>query len=562
MNEAAKAKRGWLYGPGTDLVLGCGLGSMAVMALQAGVGQNALAGWVPGALIILVFAVPHYGATLIRVYEDPSDRARYRVFSLWLTLVVAAAFVASLHLHLLGSLLLTIYLTWSPWHYSGQNYGVALMLAARGGVNIDPRSKRWVHLSFVTSFALTVFAIHSGQPEGSYAPVSYGGTVFRLIPVGVPHAVTSVCIVAVGAVYLLVTGLAVRGLARPAGLRAAAPALVLLATQALWFAVPVPIRHWELAGPDSVLRHVYTPYGFLWIAGAHALQYLWITTYYATESSPAVAAQPVAWRRRLLFLGKCALMGYAVWTLPALAFAPGLLGPLPHESGMAVMVAAMVNVHHFILDGAVWKLRDGRVARVLLRAAPSAGDSPEPVGPPRTPWLRHALQVAGAGCVLYGAFLFWADDLGFSRAMSRGDVAGAGQAVERLAWLGRDGPGRRTELGRRLAREGDVDGARGQFERSLALAPTARGYQSLGLLEEQQGAWQRAANAYDSALSIGPEDASLLFRAGRAWLESGDPERAVPLLERAGHLAQDDRRIRPLLAQARRRADASSGTDR
>ena len=561
MSDQGSDSRTWLFGPGTDLVLGCGIGSIAMLALQAGVGQRALAAWVPGALLILVFSLPHYGATLVRVYEDPADRRKYRVFATGATALLVAAFVGSLYGHAFGSLLLTVYLTWSPWHYSGQNYGIALMLAGRRGDPIGARTKRFVYASFVTSYLLTFFAIHSAQPTESYAPVAYAGTVYELLAIGLPHDWVGVAIAAVGAVYLVTSALAVRGLVVAGGLRGAMPSLVLMLTQALWFVLPVPVRHWGLAGADSIFHSVYTAYGFLWIAGYHALQYLWITTYYATESGAEAGQRAGAWRRRAVFLGKAALMGYAVWTVPALLFAPGLLGALPYDAGLALMVAAVVNLHHFILDGAVWKLRDGRVARILLAQRPTPDADPRPLeeaAPPRTPWLRRGLQVIGAACVLYGGFTFWGGDFGFGKALSRGDVTTARSAIERLTWLGRDSAAMRTELGRRLAREGDRRGARQELERSLALNPTSRGYQSLGLLHEQAGEWGLAATAYDSALAIGEEDATTLFRAGRAWLESGDAGRAVPLLERAEALAPDQKLVSLQLARARREAKQES----
>jgi hypothetical protein len=529
---------------------------MAVMLLQAGVAEATLARFAPGALLVLLFSLPHYGATLVRVYEDPTDRHKYRVFAVGATVLIVAAFVGSLYGHLFGSLLLTVYLTWSPWHYTGQNYGIALMLAARRGVRVSPRTKRFVYASFISSYLLTFLAVHSARTEGSYAPVSYEGTVYELLPIGIPLAWMGVAIAAVGTAYLIATSAAIAGLVRSGGLRAASPALVLMATQAMWFSVPVPVRHFELASETSVFRSIYTAYGFLWIAGYHAVQYLWITTYYGTQSEAAVRAQPSALRRRATFLAKATLAGYAVWTVPALLFAPGALGRLPYDSGLALMVAAVVNLHHFILDGAVWKLRDGRVARVLLRADPGRDAvAPAPGIPAGRPWLRRTLQGVGAACVLYGVFTFYGGDFGFSESLSRGDVASARRAIDSLAWLGRDGPARHTELGRRLAREGDFEGARRALERSLELTPTARGYESLGLLHEQGRQWQLAATAYDSALALEPEDASTLFRAGRAWLESGRPERAVPLLERAAGLAPDEKLISLQLSRARREID-------
>jgi len=555
MNDPGPDRRAWLFGSGPDLILGCGLGSIAIMVVQMAVGEADLVRWVPGGLLILLFSLPHYGATLLRVYEDPADRQKYRAVSVVATLAVFAAFVVSLYGPLFGSMLLTLYLTWSPWHYTGQNYGISLMLAGRRGVALSATTKQWVHASFITSYLLTFFAIHSAQPDGSYAPVSYGDSVFELLPLGIPHAWVGVAIMLVGAAYVVATVVGVVGLLRGSRLGAVLPTLILMVTQALWFTLPVPIRHWELAGEASIFRSVYTSYGFLWIAAYHAIQYLWITTYFGTESEKAVREQASAPRRRLLFLGKATLMGYAVWTLPALVFAPGALGRLPHESGLALMVAAAVNLHHFILDGAVWKLRDGRVARVLLRPSATREPRPEPeIGRSGVPWLRRSLQGLGAASVAYGAFAFWAGDFGFADAMAEGNLAKSKQALQRLAWIGRDGPSRHTELGRRMAREGHPEAAARQFERSLELAPTARGFQSLGLLHEEAREWQLAATAYDSALELDERDAKTLFRAGRSWLESGEAAKAIPLLERAVEMLPGEKVVRVMLERARREA--------
>jgi len=564
MSAPAGGSRGWLFGPSSDLLLGCGLGSIAVIALQAGAGRQ-LMGWVPGPLLILLFAVPHYGATLLRVYEDPADRRKYRLFAAIATAVVGTAFVASLELPWVGSLVLTVYLTWSPWHYTGQNYGITLMLLGRRGVTVSPLSKRLLHATFVLSFALTLLAIHGERPQGAaYAPVNYGGTVFTLLPLGIPHALVGNAIVVLGAAYLVTLGVVLVRLFRAGGFAGVAPATLLIFTQALWFSLPVPIRYFDLAPESSVFRSVYTAYGFLWIAAFHSLQYLWITTYFATEARGADEARAPLLRRGI-FLGKAALLGFAVWTLPALAFAPGALGSLPQESGLSLMVAAVVNLHHFLLDGAIWKLRDGRVARILLA---SGAPEPEPEPATATPrlgaagWTRRVVYGLGALSLGYGALAYSVGDLGFAKSLSRGDVVAARTAMERLAWLGKDGPARHTELGRRLAREGDPEAARLEFERSLALQPTSRAWQSLALLHDQRQEWKEAASAYDSAVALSPDDASLLFRAGRSWLAAGEPARAVAPLERARRLAPNEKVIALNLTRARREAGLAAGPAR
>ena len=61
----------------------------------------------------------------MRVYDQRRDRQAYALFALWATLALIALFFVALRSTLLASLLFTLYFTWSPWHYTGQNYGLA-----------------------------------------------------------------------------------------------------------------------------------------------------------------------------------------------------------------------------------------------------------------------------------------------------------------------------------------------------------------------------------------------------------------------------------------------------
>jgi hypothetical protein len=101
-------------------------------------------------LLMLVISTPHYGATLIRVYEQRSERRAYAFFTVWTTLALLVLFVWGIRDAAVGTVLFTVYLTWSPWHYTGQNYGIAVMFMRRRG--IDPGSvKRWLYSCFILS---------------------------------------------------------------------------------------------------------------------------------------------------------------------------------------------------------------------------------------------------------------------------------------------------------------------------------------------------------------------------------------------------------------------------
>ena len=91
------------------------------------------------------------------------------------TLGLALAFLLSLRLHLLGTLLVTLYLLWSPWHYSGQNYGLMLMFLGRRGISTPPTLKRLIRASFVLSFLLVIVQLNGENPSASYAPSGPGG---------------------------------------------------------------------------------------------------------------------------------------------------------------------------------------------------------------------------------------------------------------------------------------------------------------------------------------------------------------------------------------------------
>lgn len=105
-------------GPASDLLLGCGVGYAVVLVAMLLLGPRtrelAPLGILP--LMLLVTGTPHYGATLMRVYNQRESRNRYVVFSVWITAALALAFAAACYWYELGSWLVTVYFNWSPWH--------------------------------------------------------------------------------------------------------------------------------------------------------------------------------------------------------------------------------------------------------------------------------------------------------------------------------------------------------------------------------------------------------------------------------------------------------------
>jgi tetratricopeptide (TPR) repeat protein len=550
------ARDRWLFGPLPDLLLGCGLGYAALFVLFSLAGtqtQGSLyVALVP--LISILTGTPHYGATLIRVYEQRSERKAYAFFAFHATAVVWAIFYVSLYQPLVGSLLLTLYLSWSPWHYTGQNYGIALMFLRRAGVEVTPATKRALHLGFLLSFVLTLLATHGSLDAGEYAPVQpYQGGVFQLLRLAIPSAVYAPLFAGTALACAVSLGVAFAALLRRASPRVIAPAAALALTQLLWFSLPALARHF--GGPGASLfaaDHAAT--AFFWVATGHSLQYLWITTYFAARERPL--------RGRLLYLGKTLAAGSFIWGVPALLYTAALeggsLGGVALGQDVFLVLAAAVNIHHFILDGAIWKLRDGRVARILIRreAQPDVGE------PARRPWLAVAVYATGALATLAVLGSLAERQLAFEPALRAGDLAAAQRSLRRLDAFGYESAEDYRRVGRLAASAGASASAQLALEHSLRLQPQPATYVALArLLQHTQGV-AAALPALEAGAARYPDHGNLGNLLGEAYLRLDQPERAVPVFEHLVKLAPDDERVRASLARARRGSRAREATPR
>jgi tetratricopeptide (TPR) repeat protein len=544
----------WLFGPRSDLLFGCGLLYTVLFAAFVIGGPELRAAqpaWVGPALLLLL-GTPHYGATLVRVYERRRDRSSYVLFSLWATVAVIAVFVVGLWVPVVGTFLVTLYLSWSPWHYTGQNYGISVMFLRRGGVALDPGSKRWLYLSFLLSFVLVFVSMHAADQSARDLPAGYASLGVQFAPLGIPTAWAKGLGLAVFAAYLFALARTV-WLFRHGSARALLPVALLSLSQVLWFTLPFALQALGVAPRVDALSFDFRTHYFLWIAAAHSLQYLWVTAYYARQAGN--------WSGQLPNYLRVLAAGAAVWTLPALVFGTQALGPLAFDQGLGLMIAAAVNVHHFILDGAIWKLR-GRIAEVLIR---SGSDAPAEEGGRRA-LVRPLVWAACTALLLVNVAAFVGDQW-FVREVEARNYQRAGRLADGLASLGRERASWRLEFGERLLRDRHFGAAREQLRLSETLAPeaSAKARVLIGMTHEAQLEWRQAAEAYEAALAgtrEGADRAATLGRAGRAWLGAGEPTRALLLLEQA--LAQDpaDADLRALLERARAAAGPETAQSR
>ena len=506
---AATRSDRWLFGPGLDLWVGCGLGYIALVPVLLIYGlSNGVRAWPLAAVTALGMLInaPHYGATILRVYSNRADRAKYRFFTLHATVVLVLALAVACHNWWVASILITFYLTWSPWHFAGQNYGIALMFLRRRGVEVDATAKRLLSLSFTLSAVLAMLAIHGSAGQYSVAPPTLDTVdAPRLLPVPVPLPVMQVLVAITAVAYLVCLAAAARRLRRTGSFADRLPAWMLVGTQALWYVVPVL----TLPHPEQLL-----PFAAVWVSTAHSAQYLWITAYYAKRST--------AHEHSGRFLLKSLIAGGGVTVLPGLLFAPGVLGALSWDGGLALLIFSVVNIHHFILDGAIWKLRDQSIAGVLLRRAPE---------PSETPAALERGRGSGLGRLVWGAALLSlvVPLVGVHETVVISETPSAERidvAAQRLRWIGRE-PAWLFELSAGRASEHDLldDDAIAHYRRSVELRPTAAGWSALGRLYHRRQDFSAALAAYRKAAGVQGAPASTWLWCARlelALAEAGD----------------------------------------
>ncbi len=520
----------WLYGPTPDLLFGCGLLYAVLFAVFAFAGPAARefhpAYLIP--LLMILLSTPHYGATLLRVYEHGADRRAYAFFTVWLTVALCVLFVVAVYVNWVGTMMLTLYLTWSPWHYTGQNYGVAVMSLGRGGVRLPADPKRWLFASFILPSVLLFFVMPGREPiSTSGNPYFVNGGV-HLTYLGIPDAISSVAIPVAGFAYLVALAVTWTRLLKLASFRELLPVAMLCLTQALWFAIPEAARYWQFHGGLDVINFDYRTYYFSWIVFGHAIQYLWITAYFAKAAND--------WKGHGRFWGKTLLIGNAMWMLPAMILTPDGFGSLTYDLGLGLLVASFVNLHHFVLDGAIWKLRSSRIAKVLIRSAKDDREA-RSEGSQASPWTPMLIWGFAAVLLLGTGVEFYERQVRIPAALGSGAFEAAGESLDRMAWLAKDSAQARVELGRELMRANRIEAAEVQYQRSIDLQPGMEANAAIGEIRARSGRWQDALDAYAAALAIDPSHAGMMSLVAGAHLSLGQLDKAQAQFEHALRLS-------------------------
>ncbi len=502
----------WIYNSWLDLIVGCGGWSAPLLLISyLSLASSARTWSVVFYVLALFFNYPHYMATIYRAYHRAEDFQKYRVFTVHITGLMLLTLVLS-HVWLgLLPWIFTIYLTWSPWHYSGQNYGLFMMFARRSGADPDKTTTRALYSAFIASYLILFLSFHTGA---SSDPL--------FISLGIPAVISKWEQVILGVAFLALSIFGFSRLARATEWKRLVPCVTLFSSQFLWFFLPAAI---SLIKGLSIPQNRYST-GVL--ALMHSAQYLWITSYYARReaksSDPAIASER-SWRP-LAYFGVLILGGIAL-------FVPGpwMASRLWHHDFTAsfLVFTALVNIHHFILDGAIWKLRDGRVASLLLNSRDRITNAATDAGgriAAGARWLvgnsaaARSLRVSAAVLLLTWATV---DQVRYYFALRTDDLTD----LQRAAKLDAFDSSLQMRLARRAMEDHRPQLAETAWRRAMGANPADPAPRH-GLLELliDQNRYDEAYRLTEASLENWPKDPNLLVDRGFLALQLGHPEEA------------------------------------
>lgn len=294
----------------------------------------------------LLINQPHYSATYYRVYSSLSEAKRYPIVAFWMPLVLGLILVGCFFSPTgIAPWYCKAYFLTVAYHYSGQSYGVALIFAHKAGIAVNRVLKLCLGIPIYASGLLFLIGdeVISRHSE-------FSGVKMPMIGFTMWMYLAAIFILVLGFFAYIAMNVA---LARD-GKKLPLIVHIVVLSQVIWFSIGLRLEIFVLFVPLF-----------------HCMQYLLVTTYFRFQElvrggqlSPAPST--------VGFLKSTFFWRYYIWLIVVGAL---MFNLIPHalswmnvctvSFGFAV-IYSFINLHHFLLDGEIWKLRKPDVGKALI----------------------------------------------------------------------------------------------------------------------------------------------------------------------------------------------------
>jgi hypothetical protein len=338
----------WLFGPRIDYLCAGSLTFLIFLPLLLLNMTTPTPAFV-GTLLILgnvLVNSPHYAATYYRVYRSKDQILRYPIEAVvapaGLALVAAACFVFPSSL---TPWVAFAYLATSGYHYSGQTYGVSMIFLGKSGIKLTALQKRVLRVPIYAAYAYSIVNVNIAGSTPSKVKETF-------VPqLDLPASLLVVATVVVAVAVVMFLGLNLWFYRR--NRRGLPPVVnIMVAAHVVWFTMT-----------QFPILIAFVPF-------LHCLQYLFVTAFFDFKEQRARKSGRELTLARYFkstmffrYYATQVAVGLGLFVFLPLILTSAGAGP---RALVGAVVISIINLHHFILDGAIWKLRSATVRQPLL----------------------------------------------------------------------------------------------------------------------------------------------------------------------------------------------------
>jgi hypothetical protein len=295
------------------------------------------------------FSETHTVATLVRAYRTPETRRQYSIYTHWAALACVALGLVALFVHGLTPFFAKVYLVWVAQHFTAQTYGLVLLYCFKNDYVLQVFEKRviWLVLNCTAVYAIVrQFSFHEWSANG------FLGLEIPKLWQAPPWMFSAATVALVLSVIALVSIVLHKAIFERKVMPL--PAVSMLATGVLIFAI----------GKDMA--------GILWLyvpALFHGSQYVVITAAHYLKQHHQAEGLPASDLFKLL--RQSSGMRYLGFLIIGAIFLyvgiPRVLQEFGFDYTLCfATVFCVINLHHFLTDSAIWKLRDPKLRKTLV----------------------------------------------------------------------------------------------------------------------------------------------------------------------------------------------------
>lgn len=230
------------------------------------------------------------------------------------------------------------------WHYTGQAWGMIATFSRLSGLALDQR-QRWLLRAGLR--LLLIWHVVWGAQD---LPDKWLGGFSEYIP-ELLEVMTWLCVMA----FFIGVGIWAR-IRKQSGRWPDKRVLISWLAVYMWY--------WVL---------LLMPAAYIWVQLSHALQYLAFPVRMQVNQAAASTSMPMRKKRYLSTWMPAGLTYYLLLVVLGVLifYLPMILFPVNQTYGLPVVLASMVSIHHYFVDGCIWKISHPEVRRALFWHLPS-----------------------------------------------------------------------------------------------------------------------------------------------------------------------------------------------